>query len=176
VHLFHAHIAHRRSHSNWSQSGTALSLPLYHYVLPITICDAGRAAKYGDEVIKNPSKRWDTLAWFEITVHKGDFTGSFNLGAITGGFGIASSGSSKATPKSAPPTVQKLPKKTLQNEPITSMPSCLAEYMQLNLTKTNLAATIAETGDDDESNKAIMKAIDRRRKELAALLTPTQNE
>ena len=157
-----------------------MSLPLYHYVLPPTICNAERAAKYGDEAIKNTSKRWDTLAWFEITVHKGDFTGSFNLGAITGGFGIASSGSSKATTKSVedrlPPTVQKLPKKTLQNEPIASMPSCLAEYMQLNLTKTNLAATIAlQTGNDDESNTAIMKAIDRRRKELAALLTP-QNE
>ena len=152
-----------------------MSLPLYHYVLPITICDAGRAAKYGDEVIKNPSKRWDTLAWFEITVHKGDFTGSFNLGAIAGGFGSAATGSSKATPKvddRLPPTVQKMSKKTLQNEPIVSMPSCLAEYMQLNLVKTNLAATIAENGDDDESNTAIMEAIDRRRKELAALLTP----
>jgi hypothetical protein len=130
-----------------------MSLPLYHYVLPVTICDAGRAAKYGDEVIKNPSKRWETLAWFEVTVHKGDFTGSFNLGAIAGGFGSAATGSSKATPTVTPTTVQKMSKKTLQNEPIVSMSSCLAEYMQLNLTKTTLAAAIAvsKEAQDDKS-------------------------
>ncbi len=170
------HLAHRKSHSNWSQSGTAMSMPLFHYVMPVTIFDPARGAKYGDEVIKMPTKRWDTLAWFQITLHCGDFEKSFNLGQIQGKFGVPSTGSSKADnssvaldTKSAEATARKQPvKRTRQDDPIASMPAALAEFMQLNATKANLAATLLV--DNDESNTVIMAAIEIRRAELAAFM------
>ena len=154
-------------------------MPLYHYVMPITIFDASRAAKYGEEVIKMPTKRWDTLAWFQITSHKGDFEKSLNLGQIKGGFGIPSTASAKATPShpksvdsDSPATVRKQSVKRHDLDgPIAGMPAFLTEYMQLNATKSNLATTIAESSaEDNVTNTIIMDAINIRRAELADLL------
>ena len=171
------HLAHRKSHSNWSQSGTAMSMPLFHYVMPVTIFDPARGAKYGEEVIKMPTKRWDTLAWFQITLHCGDFEKSFNLGQIPGKFGVPSTGSSKAATgsnasdlRSAEATARKQAvKRPRQDDPTAGMPAALAEFMQLNATKANLSATILKD-DKDESNAIIMTAIENRRAELAAFL------
>jgi hypothetical protein len=146
-----------------------LSFPLYHYVLPITVFDATRGAKYGEEVIKMPTKRWDTLAWFQITKNKGDFESSFNLGQIQGKFGVPSTDSSKAAERSVAVTVRKpAAKKTGQNDP-NGMHTVLAEYMLLNATKANLAETILLNADD-QANAMIMIAIDARRVEIAAFL------
>lgn len=157
-------------------------MPLYHYVLPVTIFESARGAKYGEEVIKMQTKRWDTLAWFLIVSHKGDFEKSFNLGTIDGGFGTSRSGSSKlgasvGAGQDEPPTVQKTKpaqKITQRCDPIVSMPTYLAEYMQLNAAKANLQDTIAKT-TDNETNDAIMLAIDFRRQELAKIMKPPSN-
>lgn len=153
-----------------------MSMPLYHYVLPVTIFESARGAKYGEDVIKMQTKRWDTLAWFQVTLNKGDFEKSFNLGTITGGFGTSSSGSSKAAAKSSddpPPTLRKPAAKKLEPIVIHSMPTYLAEYMQLNATKTSLAATMTVTAPaDNATNDTIMKAIDFRREQLALLMKP----
>jgi hypothetical protein len=150
-----------------------MSMPLYHYVLPVTVFDLARGAKYGEDVIKLQTKRWDTLAWFQVTLHKGDFEKSFNLGSISGGFGTPASGNSKAAKSvdELPSTLRKPAAKKL--EPITSMPTFLAEYMQLNATRTTLAATM-DVSDDNATNQTIMEAIDFRREQLAQLLKPAQ--
>ena len=134
-------------------------MPLYHYVLPITIFDSGRGAKYGEEVIKLQTKRWETLAWFLIIQHKGDFEKSFNLGSIDGGFGTSASGSSKGKSvcagKDERDTVQKrktAPKIPQRDEPLVSMPTHLAEFMQLNAAKATLADTMAKTTDNETND------------------------
>jgi len=152
-----------------------MSMPLYHYVFPVTVFELPRGAKYGEDVIKLQTKRWDTLAWFQVILHKGDFEKSFNLGSISGGFGTPASGCSKAAQSvdEPPSTIRKPAAKKL--EPITSMPTFLAEYMQLNATKTTLAATMAVSDETaNATNKTIMDAIDLRREQLAQLMKPAQ--
>jgi hypothetical protein len=154
-----------------------MSMPLYHYVLPVTIFESARGAKYGEDVIKMPTKRWDTLAWFQVILNKGDFEKSFNLGSITGGFGTPSSGSSRAAAKSVdePATIRKSGPKKLEPriEPIVNMSTYLAEYMALNATKTSLAATMEKlSSKDNETNNTIMTAIDYRREQLAQIMKP----
>ncbi len=63
VALWKASLAdYRAAHSNWSKSGTNLSQPFYHYVLPSTVFDPDSGHNYGDHVLKMATKRWDTLS------------------------------------------------------------------------------------------------------------------
>jgi hypothetical protein len=62
-HLWKDSLSHyRKSMSNWKSSGTNLSRPLYHFVLPVTIFDPQHPLKTCGLAL--PTKRWDTIAWY----------------------------------------------------------------------------------------------------------------
>jgi X-X-X-Leu-X-X-Gly heptad repeat protein len=162
-----------------------LSQPLYHYVLPATVFDLETGASYGDHVLKMVTKRWDTLAWFQITKMKGDFDKSFNVGTLQNGFGTAASGSSKLTnskhDRSSPETAQKILKKQKSNETISLSTLCnltlptthLAEFMALNETRANLQSAMDKCEDND-INTMVLNANDKKRLDLANPIKSTE--
>jgi len=146
----------------------------------MTVFDPETGSSYGDHVLKMATKRWDTLAWFQITTMKGDFDKSFNVGTLQNGFGTAASGSSKLTSskhdRSTAETAQKILKKQKLNDchetnsPPSNMPTAhLAAFMALNETRANLKAAMDKC-DDNTINDIVLSAIDLKRLELANLM------
>jgi hypothetical protein len=58
--------SYRKTHLNWSRSGTAMSDPLYHYVLPVTVFDKHLPLKTCGIAVA--TKRWESIAWFVIII------------------------------------------------------------------------------------------------------------
>ena len=52
---------YRKTEGTWTSSGVALSQPMYHYVLPVTLFDRHNALKTCG--VNQATKRWDTIAW-----------------------------------------------------------------------------------------------------------------
>jgi hypothetical protein len=166
------------AYSNWSRSGTNLSQPFYHYVLPSTVFDPDHGQRYGDYVLKMATKRWDTLAWQQIIFKKGDFKKSFNVATVSGGFGTAASASSTREEREGAPTARKVPNKKLKQSDAEEVPKGsnvmtlhLAEFMALNETKANLNLAMSKcSAADNVCNTIVSASIDQRRLELASLM------
>ncbi len=170
---------YRAAYLNWSKSGTNMSQPFYHYVLPATLFDPDHGQSYGDHVLKMATKRWDTLAWQQIIFHKGDFEKSFNVATVSGGFGTAASTSSKQCgSEEGPRTVRKLFNKKQKQSESEEIPKGsnlmtlhLAEFMSLNETKANLILAMSKcSAADNVCNNLVTASIDKRRLELASLM------
>ena len=123
---------------------------------------------------------------FLVIKHNGAFDKSFNLGKISGGFGMAAGGGSTMSTPS--PTTTKKRKK----EPVAVSPTCddtsklLAEFMVLNEQRSALMSTIAKdakrakksggsgaVAQPDSVNESVLHGIEKRRKVISELLKPS---
>ena len=125
---------------------------------------------------------------FLVIQHNGAFDKSFNLGKISGGFGVAGGGgSTMSTP--SPVTAKKRKKTTIAVSPTCDDTSkLLAEFMVLNEQKSALMSTMAKdakrakksggsgaAAQRDSFNDSVLHGIEKRRKVISELLKPSSS-